>query len=114
MSPLILLVDDETNIRKMVGALLQAEGFETAEASNGTAALAAVLEAAPDAVLLDLMMPPGPDGLTTLEQLKRRAPDVLLVRTHESTDARHRPRLGPGGSRTGLLRAGPRQAPLRF
>src|SRR5213079_1810873 len=42
MSPRILLVDDETNIRKMVGALLQSEGFETAEAANGTAAIAAV------------------------------------------------------------------------
>ncbi len=79
MSPRILLVDDESNIRKMVGALLQAEGFETAEAPNGTAALTAVQEAVPDAVLLDLMMPPGPDGLATLEQLKRRAPDVPVI-----------------------------------
>ncbi len=31
MSARVLLVDDEANIRKMVGALLQAEGFETAE-----------------------------------------------------------------------------------
>ncbi len=79
MSPRILLVDDEANIRKMVGALLQAEGFETAEAANGNAALATVENAPPDAVLLDLMMPGGPDGLATLEQLKRRAPDVPVV-----------------------------------
>jgi len=79
MSPRILLVDDEANIRRMVGALLQSEGFETAEAPNGTAALAAVQAAAPDAVLLDLMMPPGPDGLATLEQLKRHAPDVPVI-----------------------------------
>ena len=79
MSPRILLVDDETNIRKMVGALLESEGFETAEAANGGAALAAVERAAPDAVLLDLMMPGGPDGLATLEQLKRLAPDVPVV-----------------------------------
>ncbi len=62
MSPRVLLVDDETNIRKMVGALLESEGFETAEAANGNAALAAVEREAPDAVLLDLMMPGGPDG----------------------------------------------------
>jgi len=79
MSPRILLVDDETNIRKMVGALLQSEGFETAEAANGTAAIAAVEREAPDAVLLDLMMPGGPDGLQTLEQLKRSAPDLPVV-----------------------------------
>ena len=79
MSPRVLLVDDETNIRKMVGALLESEGFDTAEAANGSAALAAVERVAPDAVLLDLMMPGGPDGLATLEQLKRLAPDVPVV-----------------------------------
>src|SRR3989449_370372 len=79
VSPRILLVDDEANIRKMVGALLQSEGFETAEAGNGTAALAAVERGAADAVLLDLMMPGGPDGLATLEQLRRLAPDVPVV-----------------------------------
>ncbi|HKW41218.1 MAG TPA: sigma-54 dependent transcriptional regulator [Gemmatimonadales bacterium] len=79
MSPRILLADDETNIRKMVGALLESEGFETMEAPNGTAALAAVERDPPDAVLLDLMMPGGPDGLATLEQLKRLAPDLPVV-----------------------------------
>ena len=79
MSPRILLVDDEANIRKMVCALLESEGFETVEAPNGQAALALVAEDAPDAILLDLMMPPGPDGLATLEQLKKRAPHVPVV-----------------------------------
>jgi DNA-binding NtrC family response regulator len=79
MSPRVLLVDDEANIRRMVGALLQSEGFDTAEAPNGAAALAAVEREPPDAVLLDLMMPGGPDGLATLEQLKRRAPGVPVV-----------------------------------
>jgi len=79
MSPRILLVDDEANIRKMVSALLESEGFETLEAPNGQAALALVAVDAPDAVLLDLMMPPGPDGLATLEQLKKKAPHVPVV-----------------------------------
>ena len=79
MSPRVLLVDDETNIRRMVGALLQSEEFDTAEAENGTAAVAAVEREAPDAVLLDLMMPGGPDGLTVLEQLKQIAPHVPVI-----------------------------------
>ncbi|HEV8266311.1 MAG TPA: sigma-54 dependent transcriptional regulator [Gemmatimonadales bacterium] len=79
MSPRILLVDDEANIRKMVGALLASEGFETVEAPNGQAALALVADDPPDVVLLDLLMPPGPDGLATLEQIKKRAPDVPVV-----------------------------------
>src|SRR5438132_13867151 len=63
----------------MGGALLQSEGFETAEAPNGTAALSATEQDLPDVILLDLMMPPGPDGLATLEALKRRAPDVPVI-----------------------------------
>ena len=47
MSPRVLLVDDEANIRRMVGALLQAEGYETAEAPNGAAALAGGARHAP-------------------------------------------------------------------
>ena len=79
MSPRIFVVDDEANIRRMVRALLEAEGFETAEAPNGTAALAGLEAAAPDAILLDLMMPGGPDGIGTLEQLKQRDPHVPVV-----------------------------------
>jgi DNA-binding NtrC family response regulator len=79
MSPRVLLVDDETNIRRMVGALLQGEGYDTAEAPNGAAALAAVRDIPPDAILLDLMMPGGADGLATLEELKRALPDVPVV-----------------------------------
>src|SRR5881409_1430766 len=38
-----------------------------------------LVEDAPDVVLLDLMMPPGPDGLATLEQIRRRAPHIPVV-----------------------------------
>jgi two-component system nitrogen regulation response regulator NtrX len=79
MNPRVLLVDDEANIRRMIGALLQSEGFETIEAPDGNAALTRLVEDTPDAVLLDLMMPPGPDGLATLEQIKKRAPHVPVV-----------------------------------
>jgi two-component system nitrogen regulation response regulator NtrX len=79
VSPRVLLVDDEPNIRRMVGALLQQEGYETADAPNGAAALAAVGDTPPDAILLDLMMPGGPDGLATLEALKQALPDVPVV-----------------------------------
>ncbi|PYO88398.1 MAG: Fis family transcriptional regulator, partial [Gemmatimonadetes bacterium] len=79
MSPRVLLVDDEANIRRMVGALLQSDGFETVEAPDGNAALVRLADDAPDVVLLDLMMSPGPDGLATLEQIRKRAPHVPVV-----------------------------------
>ena len=70
----VLIVDDEANLRRMVAAVLVADGFRTAEASNGDEAIAAVLRRRPDAVLLDLQMPGGLDGLATLERLGAEAP----------------------------------------
>jgi CheY-like chemotaxis protein len=46
MSARILVVDDEANIRRMLAALLEGEGYETAQAADGAAALDA-LDAAP-------------------------------------------------------------------
>ena len=70
--PSILLVDDEANIRRMLGALLRAEGHVVSEAANGNAAILTVDESEPDIIFLDLMMPPGPDGLATLQALRER------------------------------------------
>lgn len=77
--PLVLVVDDEANLRRMLGAVLGAEGYAVAEASSGTAAVAAVQRKRPDAVFLDLQMPGGPDGLETLERLTHEVPGVPVI-----------------------------------
>jgi len=79
MPPRILLVDDEANIRRMLGALLRAEGFEVTEAASGPAALLEAERAEPDAMFLDLLMPPGPDGIATLASLRERAMDAPVI-----------------------------------
>jgi two-component system nitrogen regulation response regulator NtrX len=79
MTTRILIIDDESNIRRMVGALLKAEGFEVHEAANGNAGLLALPDVRPDLILLDLMMPPGPDGLATLEQIRTRDTDIPVI-----------------------------------
>jgi two-component system nitrogen regulation response regulator NtrX len=77
--PSVLLIDDEPNIRRMIGALLGAEGYEVRDASTGAGGLAAAADLEPDAVLLDLMMPGELDGLATLEGLRARMPDVPVI-----------------------------------
>ena len=77
--PSILIIDDEPNIRRMVGALLTSEGYEVRDAAEGAAGLARVAEGAPDVVLLDLMMPGELDGLATLARLRESAPDVPVI-----------------------------------
>ncbi|HEV8149874.1 MAG TPA: sigma-54 dependent transcriptional regulator [Gemmatimonadales bacterium] len=79
MKPRVLIVDDEANIRRMLAALLKAEGFEPAEAPHGNAALLSLDQLHPDAILLDLQMPPGPDGLETLRQLRERDASTLVI-----------------------------------
>ena len=75
----VLIVDDEPNIRRMVGALLASEGYEVRDAADGSSGLARAAESVPDVVLLDLMMPGELDGLGTLARLREAAPDVPVI-----------------------------------
>src|ERR671928_642855 len=77
--PSVLIVDDEPNIRRMVGALLGAEGYEVRDAQDGATGLQRALESEPDVLLLDLMMPGELDGMATLARLRERFPDVPVV-----------------------------------
>jgi two-component system nitrogen regulation response regulator NtrX len=97
MKPRVLIVDDEANIRRMLGALLKAEGYDTEEAPNGNAALLTLDQVHPDAILLDLQMPPGPDGLETLRQLRERDPStpvIMMSGKAQLTDAVQAIKLG--------------------
>ena len=77
--PSVLIVDDEPNIRRMVGALLRAEGWTVRDAASGAAALASAEGDEPDVALVDLMMPGELDGLALLERLRAAAPDLPVV-----------------------------------
>src|SRR6476661_7311424 len=74
--PSVLIVDDEPNIRRMVGALLASEGYEVREAPDGARGVALATESEPDIALVDLMMPGELDGMAVLTALREKAPDV--------------------------------------
>jgi two-component system nitrogen regulation response regulator NtrX len=75
----VLIVDDEPNIRRMVGALLAGEGYDIKEAASGAQGIAKAAEAEPDAVMLDLMMPGELDGMATLARLRIEHPDTAVI-----------------------------------
>jgi two-component system nitrogen regulation response regulator NtrX len=75
----VLIIDDEPNIRRMVGALLGAEGYDVRDASDGASGTLRASESEPDVVLLDLMMPGDMDGMATLERLRAEIPDSPVV-----------------------------------
>ena len=78
MSSLILIVDDEEDIRASLGGILEDEGYQVLLAANGAEGLDIVREEVPDLVLLDIWMP-GLDGIQTLEQIKQLFPEMTVV-----------------------------------
>ncbi len=74
----VLLVDDEGNLRRMLRALLEAEGYRVTEAAGGAQALAAVERDPPEAILLDLVFP-GESGLDLLPRLLDASPGTPVI-----------------------------------
>ena len=78
MGAKILMVDDEPEIRALLGECLAAAGFETSQAGDGDEAVAAVQAERPAVILLDVLMP-RVGGMDALPELKRIAPDVPVI-----------------------------------
>lgn len=79
MTQRILVIDDETNIRRMIRLTLESDGYEVEDAADGAAGLELFGDGSGfDAVVLDQKMPKM-DGLETLRQIRRRAADTAVV-----------------------------------
>jgi two-component system KDP operon response regulator KdpE len=83
----LLIVDDETSIRRALLATLRPMGFEVAEAPTGEAALELVRAAHYDVVLLDINMP-GVGGINACREIRRLLPrlGILMVTVRDSED----------------------------
>lgn len=104
MSPRVLLVDDDADIRAIARLSLERiGGWEVVEADGGEAALAAVRRGGPvDAVLLDVMMP-GLDGPATLARLREEGlpaavPVVFLTAKSQRVERERLLSLGAAGA----------------
>ena len=78
----VLVVDDEAAVRSSLERVLGHEGYGVATAGNGREALQAIERSSPDAVVLDLIMPPGLDGLEVCRRLRAdgdRTPVLMLT-----------------------------------
>jgi len=87
--PLIMAVDDEESILKLLRCNLSVEGCRVITASDGSSALELLEEHKPDLVLLDIMMP-GLDGFQTLDLIRERTnvPVIMLTAIDEVTSLR--------------------------
>jgi two-component system, OmpR family, response regulator len=87
LEPHILIVDDARDIREPLGVYLRKQGFRTRLAANAGEARKAILEAAINLVVLDVMMP-GEDGLSLCRYLVSQGgpPVILLTAMADDTD----------------------------
>jgi excisionase family DNA binding protein len=88
--PLVLVVDDDPQVRDVVRINLEVEGYTVREAGNAEEGLAAVEDDAPDLILLDVMMPQV-DGWEMLRRVQERhgagSIPVVMFSGHLESDA---------------------------
>jgi len=99
--PLVLVVDDDPQVREVVRINLELEGYAVLEAANAEEGLAAVEDDAPDLILLDVMMPQV-DGWEMLRRVQERhgpgsVPVIMFSGQLESTAQREAEARGAQG-----------------
>ena len=74
----ILVIDDEAMMRNMLRQLLEREGYEVFDASDGDEGLKIQMQHPVELVITDLIMPEK-EGLETISEFKRNYPDVKVI-----------------------------------
>jgi two-component system, OmpR family, phosphate regulon response regulator PhoB len=82
---LVLIVDDDEMIRRLVRTVLEADDFEVIEAKDGQEALGVIADKAPAVVVLDVMMP-GLNGVEVCRQLDHDNVKVIILTARDDAD----------------------------
>jgi two-component system KDP operon response regulator KdpE len=88
MSEKILVVDDEPRVVRLVSEVLQAVGYQVIAAAGGEPAIEMVALEQPDLVLLDILLPRGPDGYEVCRRIREfsEVPVIMLTAKAQETD----------------------------
>jgi len=81
----VLIIEDDVEISRLVQDLLNREGFDVRAAENAEAMTEAMTAAAPDLIILDLMLP-GEDGLSICRRLRASSGVPILMLTAKNDD----------------------------
>lgn len=98
MDKLILFIEDEPNLQKTLGRVLEQEGYEVQSALDGQSGLALVKRTKPNLILLDLVLPKM-DGFEVLQNLKNNPetkdiPVIVLTNLESPQDIERALSLG--------------------
>lgn len=83
VAPLVLVVDDDPHVRRLVEVLFERVGFDVVTASNGAQALATLRQGVPDLAIVDRSMPVM-DGFELARAIKNRADVPIIILTASS------------------------------
>lgn len=88
MNDRVLIVDDETNIRKVLKALVEQQGYSASEARDGMEAISCLKKEEIHTIITDLRMP-HLDGMGFLKRISDQYPDipVIIITAHETVDS---------------------------
>jgi len=81
----VLVVDDDDLVRRVVRAVLEADDYEVHEAPNGETALEMIADAKPQLVILDVMMP-GLDGVEVCRKMEHDGARVLMLTARDDVE----------------------------
>jgi two-component system, OmpR family, KDP operon response regulator KdpE len=85
-NPIVLVIDDEAAIRRLLRAALEPQNYQVCEAETGQLGLQEAVGRRPDVVILDLGLP-DMDGLTVLKRLREWSQTPVLVLTVRDREA---------------------------
>ncbi|MCX7921275.1 MAG: response regulator transcription factor [Clostridia bacterium] len=87
VKPKVLIIDDDVNICELIRLYMEKEGYEVLTAYNGIKAIEVFKEAAPNIVILDIMLP-GIDGWQVCREIRKVStiPIIMLTAKGETFD----------------------------
>jgi len=87
MNDKILVVDDQPRLVRLVREVLQAVGYEVIAANSGETAIEMVAVEQPDLVLLDILLPQGPDGYEVCRRIREFSDVPVIMLTAKAQEA---------------------------
>jgi len=87
----ILVVDDEPRVVRLVSEVLTTVGYQVVAAASGKSAIEMVALEQPDLLLLDILLPKGPDGYEICRRVREfsEVPVIMLTAKAQETDMLH-------------------------